>query len=148
MPPTRKDKSHVKPDDSNQKKPPSLRKMFVSVSRVKPYIGPKWNCQAPLRCCAYDKDYFEFSYLSFNQLQSVIEADLGVDVGEAERDDKGKDWCLIWHMFDSGQLGRVYDDESFRSAVEDHRRAYKSIVQFYIIESKGKAQLSLWMQKI
>lgn len=41
-------------------------------------------------------------------------------------------------MSESGQLGRIYDNDSFQSAVEDHRRTYKSIVRLYIIETKGK----------
>lgn len=134
--------------DNNEKKLPSFRKMFVSVSRVKPFSGPKWNFQASLRCCIYDKDHFELSDLDFDKLQTLIEGDLAVEVREGVVSEDGKDWCLVWHMSDSGQLGRVYDDESFRSAVEDHRHTHKRIVQLYIIESNGEPQVSMWMQKL
>lgn len=145
MPPIRTDKSRVKHDDNNDKKRPSLGDMYVSVSRVKPFAGSEWNCQVSLKDILYHiqgQKHFELSKLEFYELHVIIENDLGVCMEEGLLSDDGKDWCLVWHMFDSGQLGRVYDDVSFQSAVEDHRRAYKSIVQLYVIESKSEFRIS------
>ncbi|KAG9596649.1 hypothetical protein KCU77_g4059, partial [Aureobasidium melanogenum] len=138
MPPIRTEKSHIK---SNDKKRPSLHNMYVSISRRKPFTGSRWNCQASLLGCSYqnsDPKQFGLSDLDFVKIQGIIEGDLSVDVTEDEKDEDGKDWCLVWYMFDSDQLGHVYDDVSFQSAVQDHRRAHKHIVQLYIVESKGK----------
>ncbi|KAG9661229.1 hypothetical protein KCU98_g6855, partial [Aureobasidium melanogenum] len=136
MPPIRTDKSRIK---SNDKKHPSLRKMYVSVSHRKPFTGSRWNCQASLLSCSYQnsgRKHFELSDFLFSRLQDIIDEDLGVDVTQGVTEEDGKDWCLVWYMFDSDQLGRVYDDASFHSAIEDHRRAHKHILQLYIIESK------------
>ncbi|KAG9556524.1 hypothetical protein KCU71_g11435, partial [Aureobasidium melanogenum] len=138
MPPIRTDKSRVKAEYRDRKKRPSLGKMSVSVSRVKPFIGSNWNCQAFLRYCVCPfpgRKHFELSELDFDRLEDLLGDDLNVHVSESE-DEDGKDWCLVWYMFDSGQLGRVYDDLSFQCAVEDFRRAHKTIVQLYVIESK------------
>ncbi|KAK5999840.1 hypothetical protein QM012_004928 [Aureobasidium pullulans] len=139
MPPIRTDKSHAKASYKNDKKRPSFSKMSVSISRVKPFAGPKWNCQAFLCCCVDpdpDRERFGLAELDFDTLKDLVRDDLNVCIGEDEEDEDGKNWCLVWYTFDSGQPGRVYDDMSFHCAVEDHRNAHKTIVQLYIIESK------------
>ncbi|KAG9595326.1 hypothetical protein KCU77_g5021, partial [Aureobasidium melanogenum] len=139
MPPIRTDKSRTKPDDDNDKKLPSLHNMFISVSRVKPYVGSQWNCQTSLQRCAFSNSsqkHLELSELDYYKLETIIEGDLDVYVGDGSTEEQGKDWCLVWSMFDSGQLGRVYDNGSFQSAVEDHRHTHKRIVQLYVIDSK------------
>jgi hypothetical protein len=142
MPPVRTDKSRVKPDDNNDKKRSSLGDMFVSVSRVKPYVGSQWNCQTSLQLCAISdssQKNLELSELDYYRLETIIEEEMGVHVGEGSTEEQGEDWCLVWYMFDSGQLGRVYDNGSFQSAVEDYRHTHKRIVQLYIIDSKGES---------
>lgn len=119
---------------------PSLANMFVSVSRVKPYAGTMWNAQISLRLIL-DHPGAELTSLSFSVLKECTVGDLtDLDLcgEEDEIESEGKTMCLVWRMSESGQLGRVYDNDSFQSAVEDHRRAYKNIVQLYIIEPKGK----------
>ncbi|KAH0281156.1 hypothetical protein KCU91_g454, partial [Aureobasidium melanogenum] len=120
MPPIRTDKSRTKPDDDNDKKLPSLHNMFIS------------------RCAFSNSSqkHLELSELDYYKLETIIEGDLDVYVGEGSTEEQGKDWCLVWSMFDSGQLGRVYDNGSFQSAVEDHRHTHKRIVQLYVIDSK------------
>jgi hypothetical protein len=110
--------------------------MYVSVSCVKPYTGNKWNFQIRLSHCGDEScansNHIEISSLGISILESCIEddlTDLKVDDGT---------WSIVWRMPDSGQLGRVYHNQSFQSAVEDHRRAYKNIVQLYIIKSQGE----------
>jgi hypothetical protein len=109
--------------------------MFVSVTRVKPYTGNKWNFQLRLSLCSENSyenlKHLELPSLSLHTFESCIKTDptdLKVDDGT---------WSIVWRMSDSEQLDRVYDDHSFQSAGEDHTRAYKSIVQLYIIKSKG-----------
>lgn len=116
-------------------------KMFVSVSRVKPFLGTGWNSQVSLFSCSYpdtSRKRLKVLDLSFSHLKSLIQHNLSVNVGEAEKNADGKDRCLAWSMSGSDQLGRVYDDGSFQSAVVDHRSARKIIVQLYIIEDKGR----------
>jgi hypothetical protein len=129
MPAIRTTRSHRK------RKRPSIGHMFVSVTRVKPYTGNKWNFQLRLSLCgenSYENPkHLALSSLSFHTFESCIKTDptdLKVDDGT---------WSIVWRMSDSEQLDRVYDDHSFQSAGEDHTRAYKSIVQLYIIKSKG-----------
>ncbi|KAH0284933.1 hypothetical protein M436DRAFT_84384 [Aureobasidium namibiae CBS 147.97] len=147
MPPIRTAKCDTKSDVDSKKKRPSLANMFISVSRVKPYTATNWNSQIRISRCLLKPDvdakHVELSSLVFSRLQKVIELDLtDVKIGLEEDDEEfdGITWCLVWRMSGSGQLGRVYDSDSFQSAVQDHRRGYKNIVQLYIIGSKD----ALW----
>jgi len=145
MPPVLTAECDTGSDVNSEKKRPSIANMFISVSRVKPYTGTNWNSQIRIWRCMEEPDvtaeHIESSSLDFSRLQKVIELDLTdvkIGLGEDDEDFYGITWCLVWRMFESGQLGRVYDNDSFQSAVQDHRRECKNIVQLYIIDSKGE----------
>lgn len=134
-----------KSDINNMQERPSIADMFVSVSRVKPYTGTMRNAQISVKNLLPQQSKPikppELSFLAFEDLKTCIAedlTDLGISEGEDDIECDGKIMSLVWLMSESGQLGRVYDDDSFQCAVEDHRLAYKNIVQLYIIDSKGE----------
>jgi len=143
MPPVRTFKSHDKSDVKMKR--PSIARMSISVSRVKPYTGTRWNAQIRAWRCRGKPDenakHIKLQCLLFKELRGLIADDL-TDLIIAEEEDgierDGKTMSLVWRMSESGQLGRVYDDDSFQSAVQDHRCQSKNIVQLYIIHSKGE----------
>ncbi|KAH0363548.1 hypothetical protein KCU65_g7372, partial [Aureobasidium melanogenum] len=138
MSPIRTDKPRLEAGDNNDKKLPSLRNMYISVSRVKPYVGPKWNCQLSIKHCIFIRNPVNLSSLNFTLAMSEIEVQLDIDIEtkDEDGDDDGENWCLVWPMSESGKLGRVYDDVSLQAAVQDYRRAGKSIVELYVIKNK------------
>lgn len=139
MPPIRTDKPRLEAGDNIEKKLPSLRKIFVSISRVKPYVGPKWNCQLSIDdCTIVSGERIRLSSIEFTQTKFAIGDLLNVDIRQDSDDEDGERWSLVWPMSESRRLGRVSDDVSLQAAVQDYRRAGKSIVELYVIKNKGK----------
>ncbi|KAH0008525.1 hypothetical protein KCU78_g11197, partial [Aureobasidium melanogenum] len=137
MPPIRTDKSRSGDYD---KELPSLRNMYISVSRTKPYVGNKWNCQLNIvdDCFGLEKRV-RLSSIDFEQVKFAIEdlLDVNIEMRYENDDEDGEDWCLVWPMSESGKLGRISDDVSLQAAVQDYRRAGKSIVELSVIKNKG-----------
>lgn len=98
MPPIRTTRSYSRTQD---KELPPLRGMYISVSRVKPYVGNKWNCQIDLvedciDLCAGDP--VRVSSIDVSPLKIVIDNVLEVDTRVTEEDgddENGEGWCLV-----------------------------------------------------
>ncbi|CAD0110280.1 unnamed protein product [Aureobasidium uvarum] len=137
MPPVRTTRSR---SDKRDKKCPSLRNMYISVSRTKPFSGRKWNIQiSVLQRCEWRGTRPALDKLHFGLLAEEIDSGLGVDItgpleGEEEDSEDGDaTFTLVWRMSESGKFGRVYDHMSLQAVMQDHRRARKHIVELFIM---------------
>ncbi|CAD0083785.1 unnamed protein product [Aureobasidium vineae] len=116
--------------------------MYISVSRIRPYVGSKWNAHisVPILSDNININCISITSLEFGVVVEWLGEDLGIDftVGPNRKDDVGDDWCLVWRSLESGNLGRVYDDTSLQAAVQDYRRAHRHVVDLFVIKGKGK----------
>lgn len=128
---------------SNAKERPELNQMTISVNRHRECGNAHWNSQLPLHMVTTDRHTFSeqvcWEDLNFDELVSCLKADFGIK----DLDNKLEtDLQIVWPMCDSENLGHVYDDGSFKSAVMDYWYTYKRVVQLYIVNKNGK--LNFW----
>lgn len=123
-----------------EKERPKLNQMTVSVNRHPDAKNPRWNCQVPLYRATYgEPDEYEnkidWGDLSFDALADCVEQALEIEKL------RNNDLQIVRCLYGSNALAHIYDDDSFRAAVMDHRYNYDRVLKLYVVDKNSESQL-------